>query len=296
MPDRRRLRGSPLVDWHADVAVAVLPRTLAPHRLIVAQTGSGKTSLLRVIAAGHARQPARQRGAVLLGDGKRVGSFTMFERVPGFRVANGEAAITELVQSTYKALGERVQALLAARVRAGKTSGAPDYTPPPSIDLTIDEYIAWLLLLDAEARAEAVRQLGLIAFQGREVGIFLTLAMQTPHAKAFDAGLSPLLKLSLSARIGIPGRAGFDSVQARMLFDDPAARHRIPNEVGGALLKVGGNEVPFVAWWLPDPTDPAERLTDAERAEVWALLAGGDRDAPAASGPGSLLRRPAGPA
>lgn len=284
-PSRRALKGNPLVEWHAGVAVAVLPRTLAPHILVVAQTGQGKTSLLRVMATGLVRQPGPK--AVLLGDGKRVGSFTMFERVAGVKVANDEQGIAQMVVGTYAELGRRVEALLEARIRAGKTSGRPDYTPPPPVYLWIDEYISWLLILDGDTRAEAIRQLGLVAFQGREVGIYLLLAMQTPHAKAFDAGLSPLLKQNLSARIGIPGRAGFDAVQARMLFDDPTAKHRIPNEIGGALLKVGGNEVPFVAYWLPDPTDPTESLTDTKRAEVWALLRG-DRDSLRVSGPAVL--------
>jgi hypothetical protein len=270
-PDRGRLAGNPLVEWHGSTAVAVLPHGLVVHLLLVAQTGSGKTSLLRVLVMELIRWAGKK--AILLGDGKRVGSFTMYEGVPGVRVANDPREVVTMVGSVHKALGERVAALLDARRRAAKTRGAPSYQPPEPIYLYIDEYIGWLLLLDDDARNQVVPMLGLIAFQGREVGIYLLLAMQTPHAKAFDAGLSPLLKQNLSTRIGIPGRAGFDTVQARMLFDDPTARHRIPNEVGGALLKVGGNEVAFLAHWLPDPT--VDQLSDGERAEVWALLSGG---------------------
>jgi hypothetical protein len=265
------LVGNPLVEHRGGVQVATWPWYEVPGALLVAQTGSGKTSLLRVATNELLKIDGDK--VVILADGKGVGSFHLFVHVRGVRFLNDKQAIATMIGEVHGIVLERAAKLADAREQAAKTRRhARNWRPFTPIFVWIDEYIGWLLLLDDITRQTVVEQLGLISFQGREVGVRLLLAMQTCHAKTFDAGLSPQMKMNLTARIGVPGDKGFDATQARMLFDDATAKDRIPRVKGGGLFRIGDTEVAFTVPWLPDPTDPEANLTDKEVNELWSLV------------------------
>jgi hypothetical protein len=262
---RLRSGGTPAVYW---------PWYEWPDVILVAQPGAGKTRLLAVAANEICKVPGPK--VPILCDGKGVGSFYLLEHVKGVRVHNDRDAIAAAVRDTADLVDKRRQFLATARRQSARSRTRFDgWQPLVPVFLWIDDYIGWLLLLDKDVREEVVSLLGLICFQGRELGVRVLLSMQTPHAQAFDAGLSPQIKMSCVVRIGLPGEMGFDDTQARMLWGDASAKDRIPNVTGGGLVKVGGAEAAFLPAHWQDPTDPEEQqhLTDGQIAELWAQVA-----------------------
>ncbi len=287
MARERRLRENPLIEFRPnrlhtrEVPVVGYDIDRIPGCLIVSQPGAGKTRLMCVMC-NELLIHRRGRVAMLLGDGKEVGSFYIFEGIPGVRIANDRLDIVRIVRDVEREVRRRIRLLARYRreaARAYRRTGQP-YRPPwwrpfPMLCLWIDDYIGWLLLLaDKDLVEEVVAALGLIAFQGREVGVRLLLAMQTAHAKTFDVGLSPQIKMSCDVRIGIPGDLKFDTYQARMLFDDTQAKDRIPAVRGGGLFRVGAQEAALTVPYFEDPTDPTRMFGSLEELQaLWELIA-----------------------
>lgn len=271
-PNRDHTREVPVVGWDIDRIA---------NGLLVSQPGAGKTRLMCVMCNELLLHRLR-RVAMCLADGKEVGSFYIFEGIPGVRFANDRLAIVQMVRSVAAEVDRRRRLLARYRreaARGFRRTGQPYrpgwWQPFALLCLWIDDYIGWLLLLNDKALvAEVVGLLGLIAFQGREVGVRLLLAMQTAHAKAFDVGLSPQIKMSSPVRIGVPGDFRFDDYQARMLYDDPKAKDRIPAVRGGGMLRVGSVEAQLTVPYFEDPTDPMHVFESLEEVQaLWNLIA-----------------------
>jgi hypothetical protein len=271
-PDRGHTREVPTVVW--DIV-------RVPNGLLVSQPGAGKTRLMCVMC-NELLLHDRGRVAMVLCDGKEVGSFYIFEGIPGVRIANDRLAIVQVIREVAAEVDRRRRLLSRYRreaARGYRRTGHPYrpgwWRPPPLLCLWIDDYIGWLLLLDDKALVEeVVRLLGLVAFQGREVRVRLLLAMQTAHAKAFDVGLSPQIKMSSDARFGVPGDFRFDTYQARMLYDDPQVKDRIPAVRGGGLFRVGAAEAALTVPLFEDPTDPMHTFDSLEELQaLWGLIA-----------------------
>jgi DNA segregation ATPase FtsK/SpoIIIE-like protein len=241
----------------------------APHVLVIGSTGGGKTTLLRYMLTGLLRTPGQK--AVSLADGKGASSFLMFYGLPGVAdVANTPGEITAMVRGFHADIETRYARLVQAKETALKTRGRPAYQRPGPSWLVLDEYMNWVLGLDDTTRKEVIGKLVRIGSVGREVEGRLLIATQRPDAKSIDAGLPGLLKAQLKARIAATGVMGMDSIEARMAFDDDKYADRVPDRLGGGLIKVGRHEAPFVVPWMADPTDPG--TSDADREAAWRLL------------------------
>jgi len=260
----------------------------APMALVVGSTGGGKTTLLRYLLTGLLRAPGAK--ALHLADGKGAGSFRMFADLPGVAgAANGTDEITATVHGYRDLVEGRYDQLAAARDALATGAPGVTYARPRPAWLVIDEYMTWILSVPdtrpARRRSAMISALVRVGAVGREVNCRLVVATQRPDAKSVDTGLPGVLKAQLKARIAATGVMGMDSVEARMAFDDDAYARRVPDRLGGGLVKVGRHEVPFVVPWMADPTDPD--TSDADREAAWRLLPRGPGNpVPGTSGTG----------
>ncbi|HEV8652821.1 MAG TPA: hypothetical protein VG276_26400 [Actinomycetes bacterium] len=244
----------------------------APMALVIGSTGGGKTTLLRYMTTQLLREPGPK--TLSLADGKGAGSFRMFADMPGVDVvANTPDQTTAMVHGYQDLVEWRYTGLSAARdtLAAG---GPARYVRPGAAWAFIDEFMTWILSVPdtrpAKRRSAMISALVRIGAIGREVNCRLVIATQRPDAKSVDTGLPGVLKAQLKARIAATGAMGMDSVEARMAFDDDAYAHRVPDRVGGGLVKVGRHEVPFAVPWMADPTSP--ETSDEDREAAWQLL------------------------
>jgi hypothetical protein len=269
---------SGLVEERDGQLICVDPWWEVPNAIVVTQPGGGKTTLFRVLGQQLASTlPALPTGgAVLLNDGKGVGSFYLLEHLSGVKFANHLDAIVDVVHEARGEVDRRRRRLARYRREVARDPQHRPrgwWRPLPPMFLMIDDYIGWLLLLSKEQVAQVLADLAIVAFQGREVGVRLVLAMQTAHAKTLDVGLTPQIKMSCDLRIAVPGTKGMSAVQSGMLFDDRTARDRIPRVPGGGMVAVGGTQVAISVPDFPDPTDPNRILLPEETERLWNLLA-----------------------
>lgn len=259
-----------------DIARATWPYTKVPHALLMAATGGGKTTELRVMAWNLITSPHADAGVALLADGiPDADSFVLFEGQPRIAaIASGTDETTDLIEGGHETYRKRLEALGHARRQAKATRLRPTYIPPAPLFVDIDEYLLYILDVAPAKRARVINMLREIGLNGRKVDVHLLLALQRAAVKDAEAGLPGALKASLKLRVATTGEAGMDSVEARIVFDDDSAAKRVPTIEGGALARVGGIEVAYRVPWLPDVTDPmhTERMTDDEIADWWAMF------------------------
>ncbi|MBW3601521.1 MAG: DUF87 domain-containing protein [Actinobacteria bacterium] len=230
----------------------------AAHLLVTGRTGSGKTTLVRVVVAGALR--AGWRVAVV--DAKGGGDFGYLAGRPGVDVADDTAgARTALVAWARREMDERYRRLRVAR-RRGQAVADEDRRP---VLLVVDEATS---LLD-EARRDASGpslpgNLRSIARKGRQVGVHLLLADQRPDALE---GLPADVRRNLEARLAV---GPHDQAASHALFHDEALGPSIAGVKGRALLKTGPTVQRVQGFWLADPDD-LDGASDADRraAERW---------------------------
>lgn len=252
----------------------------APGMVVVGTPGGGKSSLLRMIELGLVRPPGKREVCII--DGEGSGEHTMFARAANVTtVLNvNEAAYPGSVAKAAKLLEiileeviRRDADLTRAQEEAERTRRTPAYQPPPDLFVVID---GWMSLgydigktLSPKARERAVGVVLQIARLGRKVGVHVVLAMHRPDARSMETGLPGELKSLLAVRIAAVGPLGMRKVEADMIFDDSTAKDRIPRELGGCLMQIGGTEVPFVVPPMTNPTTADPSVDDAARQVVW---------------------------
>lgn len=164
-----------------------------PHLLIAGETGSGKSSMVRVILATLIQHMSPDHLHLYLGDLKNS-EFHFLRRVKHVKyVCMEEHEMTNMLSKLWKEVLHRRK--LMEEYELGHIDEYNQITkdkPLPYIFIAIDE-VAML-----QDEKECVTIIEKISAVGRSLGIFLMLSMQRPDAKILDGKL----KLNLTVRMG----------------------------------------------------------------------------------------------
>lgn len=228
---------------------------IGPHGLCVGATGSGKSELLRTIAAGMI---ARHRPATLnliLIDFKGGATFLDLARAP-----HTVAVVTNLGEEEHLVdrMGEALTGEIDRRQRllrsAGNLTSAADLPDLPALFVIVDEFSEML-----DRKPEFADIFVAIGRLGRSLGIHLLLATQR-----LEEGRLRGLDAHLSYRICLKTLSESES---RMAIGVPDAHH-LPAEPGSAYLKAGAAApVRFRAGFVsgPAPAIPGGSAVTAPR-------------------------------
>lgn len=218
-----------------------------PHMLIAGETGSGKSVTQRAILLHALSQPNMR---VLLVDPKRVELIAYVKHPSVLRTTIDLAESVELIEQLFAEMASRYQRM--------KDEGVNHFEKmanvPPAILLMVDEVYTLLAtsgLKSEEGKEEdalhmrATALLGRIAREGRAAGIHLVLATQRPDAKVIPGEM----KSNLGARVA-QGR--LDTIASNMVMDNDVAT-RVPGTIKGrAVMRSGGNNEFFQAYFQPE--------------------------------------------
>ncbi|WP_075312682.1 FtsK/SpoIIIE domain-containing protein [Bacillus wiedmannii] len=164
-----------------------------PHLLIAGETGSGKSSMVRVILATLIQHMSPDHLHLYLGDLKNS-EFHFLRRVKHVKyVCMEEHEMTNMLSKLWKEVLHRRK--LMEEYELGHIDEYNQITKDnslPYIFIAIDE-VAML-----QDEKECVTIIEKISAVGRSLGIFLMLSMQRPDAKILDGKL----KLNLTVRMG----------------------------------------------------------------------------------------------
>ncbi|PGS46290.1 cell division protein FtsK [Bacillus thuringiensis] len=164
-----------------------------PHLLIAGETGSGKSSMVRVILATLIQHMSPEHLHLYLGDLKNS-EFHFLRRVEHVKyVCMEEHEMKSMLLKLWKEVLHRRKVM--EEYELGHIDEYNQITkdkPLPYIFIAIDE-VAML-----QDEKECVTIIEKISAVGRAIGIFLMLSMQRPDAKILDGKL----KLNLTVRMG----------------------------------------------------------------------------------------------
>lgn len=250
--------GAPGVDDRDGRRLAVWDVRQAAHLLVTGPTGSGKTTLVRVVLAGALR--AGWRVAVI--DAEGGGDFAYLRGRPGVDVADDTlAGMTALVRWARRETDERYQRVRIARRRGESVADEGRR----SVLLVVDETTTLLDEADQDgSRSSLLADLGRIARKGRQVGMHLLLVEE--RAEMVDA-LPDEVRRNLGALLAV---GPHDRSASRTLFHDEALGPSIAAVKGRALLKTGPDIQRVQTYWLADPDDlDGTSEGDRRAAERW---------------------------
>ena len=179
----------------------------APHLLIAAPSGSGKTYLLTYLLGQLAQKP----GTLLLADFKGVD----FLALDGCQHYYKHTAVEGALQFTFDTMQQRM------------ASPQPD---APPIYLCVDEWAGFLSLYPKKEQEEYKQKMASILMLGRGVQVFVIMALQRADA-AYITGRD-----NFGNCIGL-GTLSKESV--RMLFPDDADKI-VPKPRGKGYLYIDG--------------------------------------------------------
>ncbi|MDA2412161.1 FtsK/SpoIIIE domain-containing protein [Bacillus cereus] len=164
-----------------------------PHLLIAGETGSGKSSIVRVILATLIQQMSPQHLHLYLGDLKNS-EFHFLRRVKHVKyVCMEEHEMTNMLAKLWKEVLHRRKVMEEYELgHIDEYNQITKDNPLPYIFIAIDE-VAML-----QDEKECITIIEKISAVGRSLGIFLMLSMQRPDAKILDGKL----KLNLTVRMG----------------------------------------------------------------------------------------------
>ncbi|MGU7369545.1 FtsK/SpoIIIE domain-containing protein [Bacillus cereus] len=206
-----------------------------PHLLIAGETGSGKSSMVRVILATLIQHMSPEHLHLYLGDLKNS-EFHFLRRVKHVKyVCMEEHEMTSMLSKLWKEVLHRRK--LMEEYELGHIDEYNQITkdkPLPYIFIAIDE-VAML-----QDEKECVTIIEKISAVGRSLGIFLMLSMQRPDAKILDGRL----KLNLTVRMGFKCA---DLINSNIV-GTPGSENL--NQSGQMILKLDGLkkvQAPFLA-------------------------------------------------
>ncbi|MBY7125683.1 MULTISPECIES: FtsK/SpoIIIE domain-containing protein [unclassified Bacillus (in: firmicutes)] len=197
----------------------------SPHLLIAGETGSGKSSMVRVVLSTFIQYMSPDKLHLYLGDLKNS-EFHFLRRVKHVKeVCMEEMEMKIMLQKVWKEIRERRK--LMEQFEVDHIDAYNKLNPDnqkPYILLAIDEVA---MLKDEK---ECMTTIEKISAVGRSLGVFLMLSMQRPDAKVLDGKL----KLNMTVRIGFK----CDSAINSNIMGTPGSEHL--EQSGQMILKRNG--------------------------------------------------------
>lgn len=164
-----------------------------PHLLIAGETGSGKSSMVRVVLSTLIHYMSPDKLHLYLGDLKNS-EFHFLRRVKHVKqVCMEEVEMDIMIQKIWKEIRERRKIMEEYEVdHIDEYNRLSPGNQKPYLLIGIDE-VAML-----QKQKDCMNTIEKIAAVGRSLGVFLLLSMQRPDAKVLDGKL----KLNMTVRVG----------------------------------------------------------------------------------------------
>ncbi|PGX31036.1 cell division protein FtsK [Bacillus anthracis] len=196
-----------------------------PHLLIAGETGSGKSSMVRVVLSTLIQHMSPDKLHLYLGDLKNS-EFHFLRRVKHVKeVCMEEIEMKIMLQKVWKEIRERRKLMEEYEVdHIDEYNKMNPDKQKPYILLAIDEVA---MLQDEKECMSAVEKISAV---GRALGVFLMLSMQRPDAKVLDGKL----KLNMTVRMGFK----CDSTINSNIMGTPGSEHL--EQSGQMILKLNG--------------------------------------------------------
>lgn len=196
-----------------------------PHLLIAGETGSGKSSMVRVVLSTLIQCMSSDKLHLYLGDLKNS-EFHFLRRVQHVKeVCMEEIEMKIMLQKVWKEIRERRKLMEEYEVdHIDEYNKLNPDKQKPYILLAIDE-VAML-----QDEKECMTNIEKISAVGRALGVFLMLSMQRPDAKVLDGKL----KLNMTVRMGFKCA---DTINSNIM-GTPGSEHL--EQSGQMILKLNG--------------------------------------------------------
>ncbi|EEM44781.1 FtsK/SpoIIIE domain-containing protein [Bacillus cereus] len=196
-----------------------------PHLLIAGETGSGKSSMVRVVLSTLIQYMSPDKLHLYLGDLKNS-EFHFLRRVKHVKeVCMEETEMKIMLQKVWKEIRERRKLMEEYEVdHIDEYNKLNPDKQKPYILLAIDE-VAML-----QDEKECMTTIEKISAVGRALGVFLMLSMQRPDAKVLDGKL----KLNMTVRMGFK----CDNTINSNIMGTPGSEHL--EQSGQMILKLNG--------------------------------------------------------
>ncbi|PEC65305.1 FtsK/SpoIIIE domain-containing protein [Bacillus toyonensis] len=196
-----------------------------PHLLIAGETGSGKSSMVRVVLSTLIQYMSPDKLHLYLGDLKNS-EFHFLRRVKHVKeVCMEEIEMKIMLQKVWKEIRERRKLMEEYEVdHIDEYNKLNPDNQKPYILLAIDEVA---MLQDEKECMSAIEKISAV---GRALGVFLMLSMQRPDAKVLDGKL----KLNMTVRMGFK----CDSTINSNIMGTPGSEYL--EQLGQMILKLNG--------------------------------------------------------
>ncbi|PGK10529.1 cell division protein FtsK [Bacillus cereus] len=196
-----------------------------PHLLIAGETGSGKSSMVRVVLSTLIQHMSPDKLHLYLGDLKNS-EFHFLRRVKHVKeVCMEEIEMKIMLQKLWKEIRERRKLMEEYEVdHIDEYNKMNPDNQKPYILLAIDEVA---MLQDEKECMSTVEKISAV---GRALGVFLMLSMQRPDAKVLDGKL----KLNMTVRMGFKCADTINST----IIGTPGSEHL--EQSGQMILKLNG--------------------------------------------------------
>ncbi|HDR6318336.1 TPA: DNA translocase FtsK [Bacillus thuringiensis] len=196
-----------------------------PHLLIAGETGSGKSSMVRVVLSTLIQYMSPDKLHLYLGDLKNS-EFHFLRRVKHVKdVCMEEIEMKIMLQKVWKEIRERRKLMEEYEVdHIDEYNKMNPCNQKPYILLAIDEVA---MLQDEKDCMYTVEKISAV---GRALGVFLMLSMQRPDAKVLDGKL----KLNMTVRMGFKCA---DMINSNIM-GTPGSEHL--EQSGQMILKLNG--------------------------------------------------------
>lgn len=180
-------------DQFGNMIVYDMVEANTPHLLVAGETGSGKSSMVRVVLSTLIQYMSADKLHLYLGDLKNS-EFHFLRRVKHVKeVCMEEIEMKIMLQKVWKEICERRKLMEEYEVdHIDEYNKLNPNNEKPYILLAIDE-VAML-----QDEKECMSTIEKISAVGRSLGVFLMLNMQRPDAKVLDGKL----KLNMTVRMG----------------------------------------------------------------------------------------------
>ena len=212
-------------DQFGNMIVYDMVEANTPHLLIAGETGSGKSSMVRVVLSTLIQYMSPDKLHLYLGDLKNS-EFHFLRRVKHVKeVCMEEIEMKIMLQKVWNEIRERRKLIEEYEVdHIDEYNKMNPDNRKPYILLAIDEVA---MLQDEKECMSTVEKISAV---GRALGVFLMLSMQRPDAKVLDGKL----KLNMTVRMGFK----CDSTINSNIMGTPGSEHL--EQSGQMILKLNG--------------------------------------------------------